>query len=250
MEKWPRETAETVSDELRASNRELNDFVLLVSHDLKAIRRGMSLLDSSTSEDRPDVSDDEIRAQTLLLAERVNRLDDLVTLMARYIKIGESHESDTAVALDKVVEDVSTETAVPSHVSILTEGLLPVVRCRRTAVTEVFSCLLKSALRQIDQVQGVIRIRCEEEGQFWKLTVSDSGPGIVPQGGQDLFRLFHATPNSHWEDFGTTLAMAKRSVEACGGRIWVEAGAGGGTHVHFTLPKVPRGEPALTKKWE
>jgi light-regulated signal transduction histidine kinase (bacteriophytochrome) len=242
MEKWPRETVEPVSDVLRASNRELSDFVVLVSHDLKAIRRGMSLLDSSTSQDRPDdVSDDEIRAQTSLLAERVNRLDDLVTLMAKYIKIGQAHEAETAVALDEAVEDVITEMAVPSHVSILTEGLLPVVRCPRTAVIEVFSCLLKSALRQIDQVQGVIRIRCEEEGQSWRLTVSDSGPGIAPHGGQDVFRLFHATPNSHWEDFGTTLATAKRSVEACGGRIWVEAGAGRGTHVHFTLPKAEVG---------
>jgi light-regulated signal transduction histidine kinase (bacteriophytochrome) len=247
MEKWLREAAETVSDELRSSNRELKDFVVLVSHDLKAIRRGMSLLDNSTSKDRPDVSDEEIRAQTSLLAERINRLDDLVTLVAKYITIGEAHEPDTAVALDEAVEDVVTELAVPSHVTILTEGLLPVIRCRRTAVTEVLSCLVKSALRQIDQVQGVIRVRCEEEGQFWKLTVSDSGPGIAPQGGQGVFRLFQATPNSHWEDFGTTLAMAKRSVEACGGRIWVEAGAGRGTHVHFTVPKVASGEPILTK---
>jgi PAS domain S-box-containing protein len=221
--------------ELRTANREFNDFVTLVSHDLKAVRRGMALLAEGPSQS--GVPDAEFQAQRALVADRVNRLDDLVTMMARYVKIGRSDEPEVVVRLDDLVEDLLAAMAPSRRALVEINGTLPVVRVRWTLIGNILACLLDSALRQMDQAQGTIRIACQEEGDAWRLSVSDSGPGMAPQCHEGLFRLFQATPNGHWEDFGTALAMARRSVEACGGRIWLESAVGAGTRVSFTLPK-------------
>jgi len=124
----------------------------------------MNLLSCWTCGDRSDVSDAEIRAQTSLLADRVDRLDDLVTLTAKYTQIGQGDEPDTAVHLDDLVDDLIGTIGVPPQVSIRVEGRLPVVRVRRTAIADILSCLLDNALRQIGPAEGVVRIGCDSEG--------------------------------------------------------------------------------------
>lgn len=236
---------EKAVEELRTANRELNDFVVLVSHDLKAVHRGMSLLDHWACGDLADLSEAEVRSQVSLLRERVQRLDDLVTVMVKYSKIGRGEESETAVDLQELVQDLVKAVGVPERIAVQIEQPLPAVRTLRSAVVDTFGCLLGNALRQMDQTPGVIRIGCCEEGRFWTFSVSDGGPGIDPQHHQGLFRLFQATPNCQWEDFGAALAIAKRSVEACGGQIRVESTVGRGSTFFFTLPKAQMAEPAL-----
>jgi two-component system, LuxR family, sensor kinase FixL len=242
---WATSRQEKVVEELRTANGELNDFVYLVSHDLKAVHRGMNLLSHWACGDLTNLSEAEVRAQTLLLGDRIERLDDLVSVMVRYSRIGKGDEPQVIVDLQEVVRDLLGAMEVPPRISVEIEQALPVLRMRRTAVLDIFGCLLGNALRQIDQAEGVIRIGCADEGGSWRVSIRDSGPGIGVQYHPRLFRLFQATPNGHWEDFGVALAMAKKSVEACGGRIGVESSVGEGSTFFFTLPKVEILEPLL-----
>lgn len=232
-------------EELRTSSRELNDFVYLVSHDLKAVRRGMNFLGHWARGGLSDLSEAEVRVRTSLLGERVERLDDLVSVMVRYSRIGQGEEPQTIVDLQEVVRDLLGAMAVPPRISVEIERALPALRMRRTVALDILGCLLGNAVRQIDQAEGVIRVGCTDEGGSWRVNIRDSGPGIDPSYHEGLFRLFQATPNGHWEDFGVALAMAKRSVETYGGHIGVESTMGGGSTFFFTLPKADSVEPLL-----
>jgi len=232
-------------EQLQTSNRELNDFMFLVSHDLKALRRGMDLIGLWACGQGTDLSEAEARVQIPHLTERIQRLDDMVTLVVRYSKIGQIDETPAPVDLHRLVQDLVEALAVPERITLQIEPTLPVVQTRHTAIREAFCCLLSNALRQVGEAEGLIRISCTEDDGRWRFGVHDSGPGIAAPYHQGLFRLFQATPNGHWEDFGVALAMAKRSVEACGGRIGLESTMGQGSTFFFTLPKTRIEEPCL-----
>jgi signal transduction histidine kinase len=79
-----------------------------------------------------------------------------------------------------------------------------------------------------------------------KVSVSDTGPGIAPEFHQeifdDFFRLAHAGVSG--EGVGLGLAIARRLVQAFGGKIWVESEHGAGSKFCFLLPLRPAGVPA------
>ena len=96
--------------------------------------------------------------------------------------------------------------------------------------------LFRSLLMKPDQKTGVLAV-----------SVSDGGPGIQAEDLPYIFERFyqgrtkakHATPGS-----GLGLALAKKVVEAHGGRIWIESEVRKGTTVRFVLPLTKPGETA------
>ncbi len=71
-----------------------------------------------------------------------------------------------------------------------------------------------------------------EEGDFIRVTVADTGPGVAPEIADNLFRAFNSTKSS---GMGLGLSICRTIVEANGGRIWMETRTDGGACFHFTL---------------
>ena len=92
---------------------------------------------------------------------------------------------------------------------------------------------------------GVVRLKAEREGEFFKITVTDTGIGIKPE---DLGRLFQSfaqlesTYAKQYEGTGLGLALTKKLVELHGGRIWVKSEEGKGSSFIFTIPARPSGQ--------
>ncbi|WEK45112.1 MAG: PAS domain S-box protein [Candidatus Sphingomonas colombiensis] len=75
--------------------------------------------------------------------------------------------------------------------------------------------------------------RSDEPG-FVRVIVTDTGPGVSPIVGKQLFSAFASTKS---DGMGLGLSICRTIIEANGGRIWMQPGSGGGTEFHFTLPR-------------
>ena len=89
-----------------------------------------------------------------------------------------------------------------------------------------------------DKAAGDIRIASVDEGDYWRFSVTDNGPGIEPDHHERIFQIFQTlTLRDEEESTGVGLTIVKKIVEFYGGKIWVESTVGEGSTFFFTLPK-------------
>jgi two-component system, LuxR family, sensor kinase FixL len=223
---------------LSQTNEELSHFAYVVSHDLKAPLRGIKLITEWLCEDYVDKLDDEGKEQMTLLQSRVNRMHNLIDGVLQYSRVGRVKEDMVELDLNELMPIILDTIAPPAHIQIAVEPDLPTVTCEKTRLTQVFQNLLSNAVKFMDKPQGKIHVGCVEEGDFWKLSVADNGPGIEAKHFERIFRIFQTlAPKDDYESTGVGLTLVKKIVELYGGRVWIESEVGKGSTFFFTLPK-------------
>ena len=235
-------------DEIKNVNKELQSFAYVVSHDLKAPLRGISTLAEWLASDYADKFDESGKEQIKLLLGRVERMHNLIDGILQYSRAGTAKEEKATVNLNELVKEVISMVAAPPNIEITVEGQLPVLECQQTRVMQIFQNLLSNAVKYIDKPKGQIKIGCMEEGDFWKFSVADNGPGIESKYFEKIFQLFQTlAPREESASAGSTgigLTVVKKIVELYGGKVWLESEIGKGTTFFFTLPKQQEQETA------
>lgn len=221
---------------LERSNRDLDHFAYVTSHDLRAPLRGIANLSQWVEEDMGDALTPRSREHLHLLRGRVDRLEDLIQGVLDYSRAGrvaeEPVELDTAAVVAEVVELLSPPP--PVHVGI---GSLPTLRSTKTPLEQVFMNLIGNAVKH-----GGTRIDvgAEPVSDGWEFFVRDSGPGIPARFHDQIWGLFQTLKSrDRTETTGIGLAIVRRIVEAHGGRAWVESEEGRGATFRFTWPRTP-----------
>ncbi len=223
---------------LAGINEELSHFAYVVSHDLKAPLRGITLLAEWLCEDFGEKLGPEAKEQIALLQSRVNRMHSLIDGVLQYSRVGRIREDAVAVNLNEVMPAILDTVAPPAHIRIAVDPDLPTLTCERTRIIQVFQNLLSNAVKFMDKPQGEIRVGCVAEGEHWRFYVADNGPGIEAQHFERIFRIFQTlAPRDEYESTGIGLALVKKIVELYGGRVWVESEIGKGSTFFFTFPQ-------------
>ncbi|MGI9081316.1 MAG: sensor histidine kinase [Thermoleophilaceae bacterium] len=224
--------------ELERSNRELEQFASVTSHDLQAPlstismyaelleRRHGSDLDGGTS------LIDGIRGAT-------QQARTLIRDLLEYSRAGRGRLRVEAVAIEAVVEHALEAVAgdIREAGARVAVGPLPVVHAERTNLGRVFQNLVANAVKFRGERPPEVAIGAEREGPAWRFWVSDNGIGMDPQHAERIFEPFQRLHGE--EDYAGTgigLAVCARIVEQHGGRIWVTTNPGEGSVFSFTLP--------------
>jgi len=224
--------------QLEASNEELKQFAHIVSHDLKAPLRGISMLVGWLANDRSLKPGEKAGRYIKLLQSRTEQMHNLIDDILEYSQIGFTEEKRTSVDTAKLVGNIIDYLAPPEGISISIEGRMPVINCDKTRLRQVFQNLLSNAVKYMDKPDGKIRIGCVEEDGFWKFSVADNGPGIAPKYAEKIFEMFQTlAPKDKSSSTGLGLSIVRKIVELYGGRVWVESAPGGESVFFFTLPK-------------
>ena len=224
--------------DLEDTNRELNDFASIVSHDLKAPLRGIKTLAEWIMEDNIDRLTEEGKEQMELLADRVDRMHKLIDGILHYSRVGRQKEQTSTVHLDTLVPEIWDMLSAPVDIHFCIEGELPVVVCEHTRISQVFQNLLSNAVKYMDKPEGRVRVGCVEDEDMWKFHVSDNGPGIAEKYYEKIFKMFQTlSATDAFESTGVGLTVVKKIVEMYGGGIWLESEVGAGTTFYFTFPK-------------
>lgn len=224
--------------ELEAANKELKSFAYVVSHDLKAPLRGISRLAHWIVEDYADEINEKGREMSALLIGRVKRMDDLIEGILQYSRIGRIETDQETLDLNELLHTIMDSLAPPEDLYIAIAGDLPVIVGERIRIMQVFQNLLSNAIKFMDHADGHITIGGEEHDTFWKLWVTDDGPGIDPKYHERIFHIFQTLrPRDEQENTGVGLAIVKKIIDLYGGEIWLESEVGKGCTFVFTLPK-------------
>jgi PAS domain S-box-containing protein len=222
--------------QLKERNEELDSFVHMVSHDLKAPLRAIANLSTWIEEELDDQIAEENQQHFLLLRQRIHRMDALIDGLLRYSQVGrralESEIVDVAQLLSELIDSLSP----PENFKIEFLSPLPTLTTKRILLSQVFANLLSNAIKHHDRADGRVEISVEDLGDRYKFSIADDGLGIPA--GKDrerIFEIFHTLkPDSTGTNTGIGLAVVKKIVEGEGGQIWLDDQLNQGTCFHFT----------------
>jgi signal transduction histidine kinase len=225
---------------LEASNRELDQFAYVASHDLKAPLRGIANLSQWIEDDLADRFTDESHTHMRLLRGRVHRMEALIDGILQYSRAGRTHEAPERVDTAALVDEVVDLTAPPPGVEVVIHPGMPVLHTERLPLQQVFMNLVSNAVKYAGAGGRVeVSARADEDG-VCRFTVRDNGPGIAPEYHERIFVIFQMLEaRDKVEGTGIGLSIVKKMVESRGGRVWVESAPGEGAAFHFLWPARP-----------
>lgn len=223
--------------ELERSNRELDNFAYVASHDLKAPLRAIEHLATWLNEDAQDVLTDKSKNYLYKLIGRVKRMETLLNDLLTYSRAGRLQHSAEEIDTAALVNDVIEVLAPPSTFTISIDTALPVLRTTRVPLETTLRNLIGNAIKHHHRPNGHIHITARETDQGVEFAITDDGPGIPQKFYQRIFEMFQTLqPRDAVEGSGMGLAIVKKFVESNGGAIWVESVEQQGTTFKFTWP--------------
>ncbi|HLL19166.1 MAG TPA: ATP-binding protein, partial [Rubrivivax sp.] len=230
---------------LGRSNRELDQFAYVASHDLKAPLRGISNLAQWIEEDMEGQPSPKVRAHLDMMRGRIQRMEALIDGILAYSRAGRTRSAaGQPVPVTEVLQEVLLLLAPTDTVSIEAVTPLPVLWGDRTALQQVLLNLLGNAIKHAASVTTRIKVHAAEHDDHWQLTVEDNGPGIAPDYHERIWGMFQTLQSrDRVEGTGIGLAVVRKIIQAHGGRTWVESEPGHGAAFHFTWPKPTQGGP-------
>jgi PAS domain S-box-containing protein len=225
--------------ELERSNRDLDQFAYVASHDLKAPLRGIDSLATWISEDAAEALPPASREHLGKLRARVGRMERLLEDLLTYSRIGRRDGQAETVETAALVSDIVDLLAVPVGFTVTIAPDLPVLYTPRAPLELVFRNLIGNAVKHHHQpATGHIWIAARDLGELVEFRIRDDGPGIAAQHHQRIFNMFQTLrPRDEVEGSGMGLAIVQRAVEYRQGAIWVESAPGEGAVFIFTWPK-------------
>jgi signal transduction histidine kinase len=240
----------TNNQHLSRSNRDLEDFAYVASHDLRAPLGGIDSAAKWLEEDLRDSLSDESRKILRLMRSRITRMEKLLDDLLTYSRAG---RTDTAVSQTNVAdifESIVEVLTPPAHIQVRAEGGLPVIVTASAQLEQVLRNLINNAIKHHDKQNGEVVLSGKRVGDVVEFSVRDDGPGIAPQFHDKIFHLFQTLKRrDEVEGSGMGLAVVKKLVEQQNGRITVHSqGDGTGSEFRFGWPTEAKGyDPKATE---
>ena len=226
--------------ELERSNRELDAFAYVISHDLKAPLRAVANYSRFLEEDLTQPLTGESREHMDRLRDRVEQMRAMIDGVLAYARAGHDRGDPEPVRTEQLVEQVVELLSPPAEVAIEIDPDMPTLVTERAPLRQVFLNLIGNAIKYAAGPAARVRVGSIEAGAFHEFFVQDNGKGIPPAQQDKIWTLFHTLePNGNVDGTGIGLAVVKKLVEAQHGRVWVESSEGAGTTFRFRWPKNP-----------
>lgn len=226
-------------NELERSNKELEQFAYVASHDLREPLRSVSSFSRLLSKKIKDQADEETHQYIQFINDGAARMERLIADLLEYSRVGTQGGDFSKVDMNNVIRAAlqNLSAAISESGAKITYTDLPQVQGDETQLIQLFQNLIANAIKfrpknKITQ----IKIGCKAKNDKFEFSVSDNGIGIPESQRERIFMIFqrlHTT--EEYQGSGIGLAVCKKIVERHGGKIWCTASPEGGTTFAFTL---------------
>ena len=233
---------EKVIVKLEKKNQELEIFAHIAAHDLKSPLANVSGLAEVFIETYGSIIDAEGQEIMQLIINSANKLRQMIDGLLDYSKTDKMIvENRTEVNLKILNNEISNLFIFQNNCSITFISNLISIKTNKTALEQILINLVANAIKYNDKEIAVIEIEILEEDKFYKIVVSDNGPGILKEDYETIFEIFKvvsAEDRYGQKGNGIGLATVKKIVEDLGGIIYVKSEIGKGSKFIFTLARL------------
>lgn len=231
---------EKKSEELAASNLELEQFAYVASHDLqeplRTIANFVGLLDKKYS----GKTDQDAQQYFTFVTNATSKMQNLIKDLLEYSRVGRNMKFDQVNCNDVLTGVIAgIDVSIKESNAKITFSKLPVLKGNEIELGRLFQNLINNAIKfRKKNSTPEISITVQEKEKEYLFAIKDNGIGIDEKHINKLFIIFQRLhTDAEYPGTGIGLATCKKIVALHGGKIWVESKLAEGSTFYFTLPK-------------
>ncbi|MCE5340712.1 MAG: PocR ligand-binding domain-containing protein [Planctomycetaceae bacterium] len=235
------EKVELRTQELARSNKELEQFAYVASHDLqeplRAVAGFMELLKSRLA----DSLEEESLKYMNFAVGGAHRMQSLIQGLLEYSRVGSHSKAPAMIDAERPLKYAMEhlKIAIDESGAKITAGDLPTVKIDEVQFMQLFQNLIGNAIKFKSDKNPHVHITAEKNDGFWQFSVRDNGIGIEQEYSERIFLIFQRLhTREKYPGTGIGLSICKKIVERHGGKIWVESQPGQGSTFYFTVPEI------------
>lgn len=227
--------------QLSASNRELEQFAYVASHDLKAPLRTIGSFAQLLTRRHGAQLTGEAGEFLKFIQDGIQHMQNLIDDLLQLSRVDARRLEPAPVSMQRVLERALRQLTADIRASRaeVHASPLPDLHADANMLVQLLQNLVANAVKfQRPEARPEVWIDAAPDGEFWHFTVRDNGIGIEAQHLEHIFMVFKRLhSNDQYPGTGIGLAVCKKVVNLHGGEIWAESVVGKGTTIHFTLPR-------------
>jgi PAS domain S-box-containing protein len=239
MKKGTEKTLFRLNEDLLRSNKELEQFAYIASHDLQEPLRMVSSFTQLLSQRYKDKLDSDAQEFIQYAVDGAVRMQGLINDLLEYSRVETRGKKFILIDIHRVLGQTvrNLSLVIQEKNALVVNDFMPTMVADEGQMVQLFQNLIGNAIKFCDSSPHV-HISCQEEGDYYIFSVEDNGIGIEPQYFNRIFQIFQRLQaKDAYEGTGIGLAICKRIVERHRGKIWVESQPGKGTKFYFSISK-------------
>ena len=233
------EEKEKHTAELINTNKELEQFAYIASHDLQEPLRMVASYTQLLERRYKDKLDQDANDFIQYAVDGANRMQKLINDLLDYSRTTSRGRDFTKVDISQVLGQAisNLQRLIIENNALITNEDLPELIADESQIMRVFQNLIENAMKfKIKSELPKIHISCKKRNRFYEFAVSDNGIGIDMQFHDRVFTIFQRLHSKEeYPGTGIGLSICKRIIERHGGKIWFESKENEGTTFYFTL---------------
>lgn len=235
-----------VIEDLEVSNKELEEFAYVSSHDLKEPLRMITSFLQLLKRKYKSELDEDANDYIDFAVDGAKRMDMVIEDLLDYSRIGRYNIKFEYINSSDILDDVVTnlKTSIEKYGAVITYDDLPVIYANKSQMVQLFQNLISNSIKYHGDEDPKIHISSELFDDTYLFSVKDNGIGMEEKYLDKIFTIFQRLhTRDEYDGTGIGLAISKKILHRHGGKIWAESEPGKGTTLFFTLPAEKRAIP-------
>jgi signal transduction histidine kinase len=238
-EKQLRQENRQGQEDLARSNRDLEQFAYVASHDLQEPLRMVATYTQLLAERYQGKLDADADKYIHYAVDGALRMQKLVQDLLTFSRAGRGRLALESTDCNVVLQTALTnlEAAIQEGHAMVEHTQLPFVMADGFQLVQVFQNLIGNAIKFRGSEAPLIRVSAEAQAKEWIFSVADNGIGIGAEHADNVFIIFRRLhTRAEYPGSGIGLSICKKIIEQHLGRLWFESEPGSGSTFRFTLP--------------